>query len=332
MNTQGSFHITAIIPAYNAGGHIARSLDSVLKQTLPADEIIVVDDGSSDDTAQVVRSFGDKVTLLQQANAGVSRARNAGIRAAAGDWIAFLDADDEWLPERLASQVALLKRNPDLVWVTGNYLECLCRENRTAAYAPVEKCRRFLNGLDHLNYLYAATRLLLGHTDCMLIKKEVLLETGLFCPELPIAEDIDLWLRIAYRYPQIGFLPQPLSVYHLTVSNSLMTSKRSESLYKMFIRRHFELAGAQGVLEHFLPAGGAIMRRWIRGMLFQGRRDEIRELVNQFPRSFSPGYRAMIYALTAFPALTVSFLRILSKLVRSLKLRRRLTRPPQFGS
>ncbi|MHC5190567.1 MAG: glycosyltransferase family 2 protein, partial [Planctomycetota bacterium] len=82
--------ISVVIPAYNAEKHIARAIDSVLAQTRPADEIIVVDDGSTDATAEVVRSYGEKVIFIQQENAGVSVARNAGIEAASGDWIAFL--------------------------------------------------------------------------------------------------------------------------------------------------------------------------------------------------------------------------------------------------
>ncbi|HOM77565.1 MAG TPA: glycosyltransferase family A protein, partial [Anaerohalosphaeraceae bacterium] len=88
--------ISVVIPAYNCQAYIRRAIDSVLGQSRPADEIIVVDDGSTDGTAEAVRTYGAKVILIQQENAGVSAARNAGIRAASGDWIAFLDADDEW--------------------------------------------------------------------------------------------------------------------------------------------------------------------------------------------------------------------------------------------
>jgi glycosyltransferase involved in cell wall biosynthesis len=112
--------ISAVIPAYNCEAHIARAIDSVLNQTHPADEIIIVDDGSSDDTVQAVRSYGDKVTLIQQENAGASAARNTGIEAATGNWIAFLDADDEWLPDMLQRQTDILTQHPHLVWTTGN--------------------------------------------------------------------------------------------------------------------------------------------------------------------------------------------------------------------
>ena len=113
MQSQGSKNsicISAVIPAYNAEKYITRAIDSVLGQTRPVDEIIIVDDGSTDNTAEAIKRYGDKIQYIYQENAGVSAARNTGIKAAATDWIAFLDADDEWLPERIQLQVELLKR------------------------------------------------------------------------------------------------------------------------------------------------------------------------------------------------------------------------------
>ena len=138
--------ISVVIPAYNSAAQLARALDSVLAQTRPAEEILVVDDGSTDATAEVARSYGDAVRLIAQANAGAAAARNAGIRAARGTWIAFLDADDEWLPDRLALQTDILDRRPDLVWVSGNSISCSCTENRQAPDVQPEKVRQQLNG------------------------------------------------------------------------------------------------------------------------------------------------------------------------------------------
>ena len=100
-NSANSIRISAVIPAYNCEKYIGRAIQSVLSQTRPVDEIIVVDDGSTDTTAEIVRSFGDKVKLIQQENAGECAARNTGIKAASCQWVAFLDADDEWLPEKI---------------------------------------------------------------------------------------------------------------------------------------------------------------------------------------------------------------------------------------
>ncbi len=131
MSEQNDIRVSAVIPAYNASVCIGRAIESVLGQTLGVYEIIVVDDGSSDKTSEVVEQFGDKVILIRQENAGVSVARNTGIEAATGDWIAFLGADDEWLAEKNARQTEIIKRNPDLRWCAANYFRAIAGRKGT---------------------------------------------------------------------------------------------------------------------------------------------------------------------------------------------------------
>lgn len=106
--------ITVIIPAYNAAAFIGETIESALNQTLPPAEIIVVDDGSSDATCTAVRGFGERARLIEQAHLGVSTARNAALAVARGDFIALLDADDLWLPEKLEKQIAYLSQHPEI--------------------------------------------------------------------------------------------------------------------------------------------------------------------------------------------------------------------------
>jgi glycosyltransferase involved in cell wall biosynthesis len=321
--------ISVVIPVYNCEKYVGRAIQSVLDQTQAPGEIIVVDDGSTDNTVNAVRSFGDRVVLLQQANAGVSAARNAGIQQAKGNWIGLLDGDDQWLPEKLQWQTALLNRNPHLAWTTGNYIECLCDENRRAAHTLPDQSRRYLSGKDYYDsYFDAIRRLEWGHTNCMLIQKDVFSSVGLFSTDLPKANDIDMWLRIAYRYPAIGFSSEPLAIYHLSPANSIVKKYRKTAIHADFMTRHFQLAESQGVLDPFLPAAGAIMRRWIRGMLFEGRKEEIRELLTRFPQAFTPFYRGLIGMLTLCPSLTARLLHGLSKGIRAGRFRRRVTRRP----
>ncbi|TXL23079.1 glycosyl transferase, partial [Methylococcaceae bacterium HT2] len=105
--------MSLIIPSYNRGTLLRRALVSVLEQSRPPDEIIVVDDGSTDNTAQVLKQEFPQVKVIVQINQGVSAARNTGIRQAKGNWIAFLDSDDTWLAEKLAIQVRALQQSPD---------------------------------------------------------------------------------------------------------------------------------------------------------------------------------------------------------------------------
>jgi glycosyltransferase involved in cell wall biosynthesis len=112
---------SVIIPVFNGEAFIARAIDSVLAQTYPAEEIIVIDDGSTDSTPDVIAGYGDRIRMIRQQNLGVSAARNAGAQAARGDWLAFLDADDWYFPERLRVHADMLAADKELDFLTGDY-------------------------------------------------------------------------------------------------------------------------------------------------------------------------------------------------------------------
>ena len=113
MTLRSDYSVSVVIPTYNRRDTLARALDSVFAQTRTPFEVIVVDDGSNDGTSDWVREVYPEVRLLEQENQGVSAARNYGIREASGTWLAFLDSDDAWFPEKLASQVQALETSPD---------------------------------------------------------------------------------------------------------------------------------------------------------------------------------------------------------------------------
>jgi glycosyltransferase involved in cell wall biosynthesis len=115
--------VSVIIPAYNAARFLGETLTSVLSQTVPPLEVLVIDDGSTDSTPDVARAFGPRVTLIQQANTGESVARNRAIAAASGEWIAFCDADDLWVPQKLERQCAALEGRSDALWSFAWYEE-----------------------------------------------------------------------------------------------------------------------------------------------------------------------------------------------------------------
>jgi glycosyltransferase involved in cell wall biosynthesis len=324
---QEHLSISVVIPAYNARSFIERSVRSVLNQTRQADEIIVVDDGSKDDTADVVRLFGDQVKLISQANAGVSAARNAGIRAATGDWIAFLDADDQWLPDFLKAQTELLGRNPHLVWSTANYMTCYA--DRQAAEMDPAVSQRLLGDKDYYSdYFIAFLNGFVGCSDTMLIQKNVLLEAGLFPVNLHIAEDIDLWFRIAYRYPHIGFIAQPQALYYLGIPQSGSKRHTDVSVYGNFIRCHLDLARHFNRFAVLEPAVKKMLQLWMRGMLFDARGRDIRLLLKEFHVLYPGWYRMWMTLLTAFPNATASVCRGISRVVRTFGLRRRVVAPP----
>jgi len=173
---------TVVIPAYRAAATLAHALDSVMAQTVPAREVIVVDDGSPDrdDIARVVAAYRGRVTLLQQDNAGPAAARNAGARATGGEWIAFLDADDSWLPHKMQVQLALAG-DTDVGLLHG-----AARTDRLSLPAEM--------GFD---LLWRANRIC---TSMTVVRRSAFERLGGFfeAQELVGAEDYNLWLRIAH--------------------------------------------------------------------------------------------------------------------------------------
>ena len=321
--------VSVVIPAYNSGKYIRRAIESVLAQTLKPDEIFVVDDNSTDDTVKIVRQF-DSVQYIHQAHAGASVARNTGIEAATSEWIAFLDADDEWLPEYLHKQIELLKNNPDLVWTTANFYRCLCNEKLIGPDVSIELMQKALGSKDFFDdYFKTPLRRKIGCTDTMLIKKNILQEAGLFRPGQPMANDLDLWYRIAYQRPRIGFIPQPLAIYHMVVPQSISHKHKQTEHIIEFIKRHLELSAEFGRLDAYKAFAGYSVTSWIRGLIFENKPAEIRRLLGEFEELLTFRFETIIRLLLIWPSATAMICHIISKIVRALALRKIIMRRPK---
>ena len=327
-NSRG-INVSVVIPVYNAAETIVRAIDSVLAQVLRPDEIIVVDDGSTDETAERIKRYGSQVRYIYQENAGPSVARNKGIEAANSEWIAFLDADDEWLPRILALQCGLLDRNKHLVWTTANFYHCLCDENRRGCNVNPKLAAKALGGKEYFDDFFRTS---LPHgcgcTVTMLIKKEVLQEVGMFPAGLHIAEDTDLWFRIACQWPQIGFTAEPLAIYHMGTTQSLMKKHRRLKFQSDLVCRHLALAAKCGRLDAFGPRVGRQVSSHIRGLLFENRPEEVRELMEQFDELLTQRFKIIIRLLLIFPRATAIICHVISKIVRTLHLRKAIVRQP----
>jgi len=214
----GSPRISVVIPLYNKESHIARAISSVLNQTFGNFELIVVDDGSTDGGAEVVEAIHDpRIRLIRQTNAGVSAARNRGIAEASADLIAFLDADDEWLPGFLETIMRLQTRFPDC-GAYGAARDVVEKGGR--GWTPV--CRGIpappWEGVIP-NYFRFADEYPV-HSSGVAIPRRVFDTVGLFLEEVRFFEDTEMWARIALRYP-IAFSSQPLAVYHKDAENRM---------------------------------------------------------------------------------------------------------------
>lgn len=199
--------VSVIIPNYNYGRFLADALDSVLAQTHPPHEIIVVDDGSTDDSLIVAGRYGVRVQVLQQKNQGVGAARNAGVAAATGELVAFLDADDYWSPDKLALQVARYQAKPSV-----GLIHCGARYVDTTGATLSED----VTGLEGwvAEDLLRIRPVIVAPGSSAVLPRAVFEALGGFRSEqeLPAAEDWEFCFRLAARY-EIAFVPQPLLYY-----------------------------------------------------------------------------------------------------------------------
>jgi len=204
--------VSVVIPAYNAGATITAALSSAFAQTYSDFEVIVVDDGSTDDTSQRIAEWSDRLVAIYQPNAGPARARNEAIARARGRLIAFLDADDVWLPHKLAHQVAYFQRFPETgllhaAMVVRDAAEEAARETLDSGPLQYDSLppRRAFAELFHCDVDV--------NTLTVMVPRAILLELGGFDERRELyVEDWDLWLRIAARC-DVGFLPVPLAVH-----------------------------------------------------------------------------------------------------------------------
>jgi glycosyltransferase involved in cell wall biosynthesis len=194
--------VSVIIPTYNRGRVIKEAIDSVLAQDYTEFELIVVDDGSTDHTSDVLDSYRNVIKVLSQKNKGVSAARNRGIAEASGKFIAFLDSDDLWLPQKLSTQVEFFNKTPDA-------LICQTEEVwiRNGLRVNPKKRHKKPSGM----IFKLSLELCLVSPSAVMIKRSLFDRVGEFDETLPACEDYDLWLRISSRFP-IYLVDTPLII------------------------------------------------------------------------------------------------------------------------
>ena len=196
--------ITVVIVNYNYGRYLGKCLDSVFAQTYRNIEVIVVDDGSTDNSLEVLQPYSERILLVQQGNKGVSAARNVGLAKSRGQWIAFLDSDDTWRPEKLQEQSNYFQ-DPAVGMVFCG-LEFTDDSGRRLGYT-----RPLLSG-DFLLQLVTFTSPAIGGGSTAIVRSECLRRLGVFDEQLSTAADLDMWVRIAAQY-EIRAVPAPLVKY-----------------------------------------------------------------------------------------------------------------------
>ncbi len=209
--------ISVIIPAYNVAPYIGETLASVFAQTFADFEAIIINDGSPDtgELERVLEPFRDRIRYLKQENRGASSARNAGLRAARGEFVAFLDADDLWLPSYLEDQLAVIReRNCDLVCADALIVGESPDAGRTYFEAVMDSAPP--NQVTFLDLLSGERSLI---TSGVLARREHVLEVGLFDEKLRNAQDLDLWLRLARHGARVAYQPRVLLKYRARLNS-----------------------------------------------------------------------------------------------------------------
>jgi glycosyltransferase involved in cell wall biosynthesis len=228
--------VTVVIPLYNKAGEIRRCLDSVFAQSVEDFKVLVVDDGSTDDGGSIAAQTGDsRVSVVRQSNLGASAARNRGIAEANTEWVALLDADDEWKPGFLAAVLALRERFPEAgLWVTA--YEAMTRNGLEAlefGNVPTDPAGGLIEDFVSciLKWSPVCSSNVLGRPD-------VFDAVGGFPEDDTRAEDTDTWVRVALRYP-VAFVSEAHVVYHRDASNRVSdhTSYGSDSALARTLRR-----------------------------------------------------------------------------------------------
>lgn len=197
--------VSVVIPAYNAAWCVRRAVDSVLAQDYRDYELIVVNDGSTDATAEVLAAYGDAVRVVSKPNGGLSSARNAGIAAARGEYVAFLDADDWWLPTKLSHQIAILENQPELLFCSTTTMVQTPEGQRLADW----RCGR--GDRPALECIFAINAYVAGSGSAVLAKREAFARAGGFDESLRSLEDIDMWMRLA-ALGEFACIDEPLVV------------------------------------------------------------------------------------------------------------------------
>lgn len=240
--------VSVVIPAYNCAGFIREAIESVLAQDYGNRELVVVDDGSTDATSEVVRSFGSAVRLIGQSNRGPAAARNRGLAEARGDYVAFLDGDDVWLPGKLAEQMSYFRTHPETGVVFSGF--GIWQPRHDGSYPPASEWEangvRDVIGPAYDGYLYPD--LLLDSVLCIItavVSRNVFASVGAFDESLRVGEDYDFWIRASRQF-QAHKVDRVYALYRMRPQSATRSAPRTVSSEYFVVRRAIERFGVAG--------------------------------------------------------------------------------------
>jgi teichuronic acid biosynthesis glycosyltransferase TuaG len=222
--------VSIIIPAYNAAAFVAAAIDSALAQTHPDVEVIVIDDSSTDDTAEVIAGYGSRIRSHRQPNGGVACARNTGARLATGEWVSFLDADDVWVPTKVAAQLAA----GDAPWSYTNRYNF----GERGGFPEYQSDHTLMTGGDVFEALLRRGNFIT--VSSVMMRKAVFDRMGGFYSQQGGCEDWDLWLRTSEHHP-VSYVAEPLVGYRFTPLSMSRNHRAMMEARRSVVARALEL-------------------------------------------------------------------------------------------
>lgn len=252
--------VSVIVPTYNCGGFVGAAIDSVLSQAYAPLEVIAVDDGSTDDTVQVLGGFGERVRVFTQANRGPAAARNHAVRQARGDYLAFLDGDDLWLPGQPAVLMGHVEKHPDTRVIYGNW--GVWHPEADGSFAPLPAFDLKDDPVvDAAGSGWIYSKLLFDsiiHIIAAVIHRSVYDAVQGFDETLRTGSDYDFWLKVSRAYPVVK-LDRPVAVYRQNHTSVTYTVRRENNAYRL-LKRALDTYGLADTAGHAVPRRAAANR------------------------------------------------------------------------
>jgi glycosyltransferase involved in cell wall biosynthesis len=307
-----------VIPVFNGEKFIGQALESVFSQTYKDFEVICIDDGSSDGSPEVIAQYGGKVRYFRQENAGPSSARNAAMNMSRGEFIAFLDQDDLWYPDKLRLQMDYLKRHPDVAMVHSNIN--ISRDDVVIHHGlPIERRQ---NGSSVFEELYLGNFI---NSITVVARRKIFDIIGLFDEDFRMAQDYDLWMRIASRF-KIAYQDEIMAEYRLHDNNS---SRNNIAVIKDDLNILYKMRSLYPSLVSSIPVE-KVRKRYFTKYYMQGYayfcQHDLRNARMSFLKSLKykkMSIRSYIYVLsTYFPRETIDRIRNIKRKVQYLSIRK----------
>lgn len=274
--------VSVVIPTYNRAKFVTKAIDSVLAQTYKDYEIIVIDDGSTDNTQEVLEPYMDKISYIYQGNAGVSAARNTGIRTASGKWIAFLDSDDIWLPDKLASQIRCVNRTHEKV--------CFTNVEFTGKKNKLSKGKQYGEEVFQEPFDLILQDSLVLYVQSLLIERSLIQKLGGYDERLKLAEDTRLIYNLAFETP-FAYIYTPLTHIDRSDQRKSLTDP-NPNVRRTMCQAHIEIISQ----AYFRCCNKRkLITKKLRYML--GHFLSVRALINCVDKNYSDARRSALDAL-----------------------------------